>query len=207
MTDKQEKKLQPVDFVGIGNLLNHLVAENEISCDERDRIIQRIAKDNDLPEHSLSILTDYERSRDEVPKHIIRKNSAIVYPRSPDESYISMTEIARAHSTDSPGYVIQSWLRSGSTLAFLNLWERENNPHYCESGYEELLEKKKAASFTLTPKLWISQTRAIGIVSKQGKSGGTLAHPTIACEFASWLTPKFKMLLLKLSLGREQINY
>lgn len=76
-----------------------------------------------------------------------------------------MTEIARAHSEDPPGYVIQSWLRSGSTLAFLNLWEKENNPDYCESGYKELLEKKKAASFTLIPKMWISQTKAIGIVS------------------------------------------
>ena len=102
--------------------------------------------------------------------------------------------------------MIQSWLRSGNTLAFLNLWEKENNPDYCEGGYKELLEKKKAASFTLTPKLWISQTNAIGIVSKQGKTGGTLAHPIIACEFASWLVPEFKMKLLKLSLTRGQLK-
>ena len=195
-----------VDFVGIGNLLNHLVAEDPISCDERDRIIQRIAKGSDLPEHSLSVLTGYKRSKDEVLERVICKDPAMVYPHRLDESYISMTEIARAHSENPLGYVIQSWLRSGSTLAFLNLWEKENNPDYCESGYEELLEKKKAASFTLTPKLWISQTKAIGIISKQGKSGGTFAHPMIACEFISWLVPEFKMLLLKLSLGREQIT-
>ena len=73
-------------------------------------------------------------------------------------------------------------------------------------GYIELLEKKKAASFTLTPKLWIEQTKAIGIVSRQGKSGGTFAHPMIACEFASWIAPEFKMLLLKLSLNRTKLS-
>lgn len=112
--------------------------------------------------------------------------------------------MAQAHSVGSPGYVIQRWLRSENTLAFLNLWEKENNPDYSEGDYTELLEKKKTASFTLTPKLWIERTKAIGIVSKQGKSGGTFAHPMIACEFASWLTPEFKMMLLKLSLEREK---
>ena len=77
---------------------------------------------------------------------------------------------------------------------------------YREAGYIELLEKKKTASFTLTPKLWIEKTKAIGIASKQGKGGGTFAHPMIGCEFASWISPEFKMLLLKLSLGREQVR-
>ena len=117
-----------------------------------------------------------------------------------------LPRIARAHSEDAPGYVIQSWLRSGNTLAFLNLWERENNPDYSEAGYAELLEKKKTASFTLTPKLWIDRTKAIDLVSKQGKSGGTFAHPMIACEFASWIAPEFKMLLLKLSLDRKKLK-
>ena len=108
MADERKKKLQPVDFAGIGNLLNHLVAEDAISCDERDRIIQRIAKDNDLPEHSLSVLTGYEHSKNEVLEWVSRKDPAMVYPHRPNESYISMTEIARAHSRDPPEYVIQS---------------------------------------------------------------------------------------------------
>ena len=102
--------------------------------------------------------------------------------------------------------MIQRWLRSENTLAFLNLWEKENNPDYRDDGYIELLEKKKTASFTLTPKLWIEQTKAIGIVPRQGKSGGTFAHPMIACEFASWIAPEFKMLLLKLSLDRTKLS-
>lgn len=186
--------------------MEYLVAEGVISCEERDRIIQRIAKDNDLAEHTLPVLAGYGCSKSEMLERTAHKESTTLQYHRPDESYISLTEIARAHSDDAPGYVIQSWLRSGSTLAFLNLWEKENNPNYFENEYVELLEKKKAASFTLTPKLWISQTNAIGIVSKQGKAGGTFAHPMIACEFASWLTPEFKMLLLNLSLsGRDLI--
>ena len=201
-----DKKLQPIDLVGIGKLLEQLVIENSISCDERDRIIQRIAKENALENVNLVTLVGYGQSREDVLRKSAHRTSLEILPPKHDDEYLSLTEIARAHSGDAPGYVIQSWLRSGNTLAFLNLWEQENNPDYLEGAYMELMDKKKAASFTLTPKLWISQTKAIGIVSKQGKSGGTLAHPVIACEFASWLTPEFKMLLLKLSLRRNSLT-
>lgn len=203
MAENKGKKLQPVDLIGIANLLKHLVSKNAITCEERDRIIRRIIKNNNLTEHMLPALVDHRLSKKEALERGTHKESTESQYQKPDESYVSLTEIVRAHSEESPGYVIQSWLRSGNTLAFLNLWEKENNPTFCESGYEKLLEKKKAASFTLTPKMWISQTKAIGITSKQGKSGGTFAHPIIACEFAAWLTPEFKMLLLNLSLNRK----
>ena len=209
MSDVAEDKktqLHPVDLVGIGNLLEDLIVKVIITCEERDRIIQRIVADNDFPDYKLSILTGYQHSKEQVLERVARKNSTVAQYRKPDESYVSLTELVRAHSDNAPGYVIQSWMRSGNTLAFLNLWEKENNPDYCEEGYKELLDKKRAASFTLTPKLWIDQTKATGIISKQGKFGGTFAHPIIACEFASWLTPEFKMLLLKLSLTKGKLS-
>ncbi len=201
-----DKKLQPIDLIGIGKLLEQLVREDSISCDERDKIIQRIARDNDLESVNLVTLAGYGQSRKDVPQKSAHRTSHETLSPEHDNEYLSLTEIARVHSTDAPGYIIQRWLRSGNTLAFLNLWEKENNPYYLEEAYMELMDKKKAASFTLTPKLWISQTKAIGIVSKQGKSGGTFAHPIIACEFAAWLTPEFKMLLLKLSLSKERLR-
>lgn len=200
VADGKKEKLQLVDLAGIGNLLEHFVAEDAISCDERDRIIQKIARDHGLAEHTFPILAGYGRSKSEV-----LESTTLQCHRS-DESYIFLPDIAREHSDDAPGYVIQSWLRSGNTLAFLNLWEKRTIPITVRALTENSLEKKQAASFTLTPKLWVSQTNAIGIVSKQGKSGGTLAHPLIACEFASWLTPEFKMLLLRLSLGRVSLS-
>ena len=199
------KKISMIDLAGIGNLLEYLVAVDNITCEERDRIILRIAKENNIAKYTLSALAGYGKSKSEVLESVARRKNLVSQDKQ-DESYISLTEIARAHSEDAPGYVIQSWLRSGNTLAFLNLWEQENNPDYSEDGYTELLEKKKAASFTLTPKLWIDRTKAIGIVSKQGKAGGTFAHPMIACDFASWIAPEFKMLLIKLSLERTRLK-
>lgn len=206
MAEDKKTQLHPVDMVGIGNLLEYLIVKDIITCEERDRIIQRIVADNDFPDYKLSILAGYQHSKEQVLERVARKNSTVAQYRKPDESYVSLTELVRAHSDDAPGYVIQSWMRSGNTLAFLNLWEKENNPDYYEDGYMELFDKKKAASFTLTPKLWIEQTKATGIISKQGKSGGTFAHPMIACEFASRLVPEFKMQLLKLSLDRERLR-
>ena len=200
------KKLNLVDMYGIGLMLEHLVAEGNITCEERDRVILRIARENDIAEYMLSNLAGYGRSKQEVLERAKRRKGLESQGKKQEEGYISLTEVARAHSEDAPGYVIHSWLRSGNTLAFLNLWEQENNPNYSETGYAELLKRKKTASFTLTPKLWIDQTKAIGIVSKQGKNGGTFAHPMIACEFASWIAPEFKMQLLKLSLDRTKLR-
>ena len=200
------KKLNLVDMYGIGLMLEHLVAEGNITCEERDRVILRIARENDIAEYMLSNLAGYGRSKQEVVERAKRRKGLESQGKKQEEGYISLTEVARAHSEDAPGYVIQSWLRSGNTLAFLNLWEQENNPNYSETGYAELLKRKKTASFTLTPKLWIDQTKAIGIVSKQGKNGVTFAHPMIACEFASWIAPEFKMQLLKLSLDRTKLR-
>ena len=200
------KKLNLVDMYGIGLMLEHLVAEGNITCEERDRVILRIARENDIAEYMLSNLAGYGRSKQEVLERAKRRKGLESQGKKQEEGYISLTEVARAHSEDAPGYVIQSWLRSGNTLAFLNLWEQENNPNYSETGYAELLKRKKTASFTLPPKLWIDQTKAIGIVSKQGKNGGAFAHPMIACEFASWIAPEFKMQLLKLSLDRTKLR-
>lgn len=158
----------------MGNLLEALVAEDVISCEERDRIILRIAEKHGFTGYSLSTLAGYGRSKREVMELATHRKTSAPWSIEQDESYVSLTKIAQTHSEDSPGYAIQSWLRSGNTLAFLNLWEKENNPDYSKAGYMELLEKKKTASFTLTPKLRINRTKAIGMFSKQAKSGGTL---------------------------------
>lgn len=201
-------KLGKVGLVGIGNLLEQLVAENALSYNERDAILRRIARDEGFSEIDLLMLTGYGKSKVNSVAQGMQKNPKDLSAanRTVDDSYVSLTDLVREHCESAPGYVIQSWLRSDNTLAFLSLWEKENNLGYREEAYIALLEKKKTASVTLTPKQWIEQTKAIGIVSKQGKSGGTLAHPMIACEFASWLSPEFKMMLLKLSLSRDKLK-
>ena len=107
----------------------------------------------------------------------------------PQEEYLSLTDIARKINEKSPSYVIQSWLRSRNTLEFLRIWESKNNPNFDEA--------MKAPSFTVTPKQWITKTKAIGLLSKQGKNGGTLAHPDIAGDFHMWLYPEFRLTLIQ----------
>ena len=108
MADDKEVKLQLVDLVGIGNLLEHLVMEGAISCGERDNIIKKIAKGNGFAEHTLPVLTGYQRNKKEVLERATRKNTDMPQYHKPDESYVSLTDIVRAHSDDAPGYVIQS---------------------------------------------------------------------------------------------------
>ena len=98
-----------------------------------------------------------------------------------------------------PGYVIQSLLRDRNTLEFLRLWEMEHNLHYFnDEAAKNLIEKTHEPSFTLTAKVWITETNARGIESKQGSGGGTLAVEPIAVDFITWLFPERRYKLIKL---------
>lgn len=116
----------------------------------------------------------------------------------PKSKMISLTDIARDFNKKSPSYVIQGWLRSRNTIEFLRIWESKNNPNFNEKECDALLEEMKSPSFTITPKQWIRRTKSIGLFSKQGKNGGTFAHPDISIDFHMWLYPEFRMALIKL---------
>lgn len=110
----------------------------------------------------------------------------------PEADYISLTDIARRFDSESPSYVIQSWLRSRNTIAFLGQWERENNPNFNEQAFQQLLVDVRSPSYTLTPARWIKRVNAAGIISKRGKKWGTTAHPFIACDFEMWNDVAFR---------------
>ena len=119
-------------------------------------------------------------------------------PADTTPDFVSLTEAVRTMTDDAPGHVIQSWMRNRNTIEFLGLWETAHNSNFNTSGYAALLERLNAGSFTMTPKQWIDQTNAIGLVSTQGRSGGTTAHPLIACEFMTWFSPAYKLALLEM---------
>lgn len=102
---------------------------------------------------------------------------------------ISLTEIAKQYSADTPGYVIQSWMRSRNTMEFLRQWELAENPNFDQQVCDELMEKVKTSSFTLTPTQWVKRTGAVGLRVRQGKGGGVMAHPDITSDFRMWLGP------------------
>jgi len=118
-------------------------------------------------------------------------------PNASKDEYISLTEIARDQSAEAPGYLIQSWMRSRNTVEFLKIWEIEHNLMLDAISCDELIGATKTPSFTLTPKQWISKTNAVGLISRQGKNGGTLAHPDIAVDFHMWMEPELRMNLVK----------
>jgi len=127
-----------------------------------------------------------------------KQQTTQVLPK-PDSGYVSLTDMARQYNNENPGYVIQSWIRNPNTFELLHLWESANNTEYKEQGYEEIKEGTPTSS--LTPKRWIENTGAIGIISRQGQNGGTYAHPVIAGDFLTWLSPKFKLLMLEFQKG------
>ncbi len=104
----------------------------------------------------------------------------------PSDDFISLTDIAKQYDTENPNYLIQSWLRSRNTVEFLAEWERQNNSKFDEEAFAKLLIDVKSPAYTLTPTKWIEAVGAIGLSSKRGKGGGTMAHPFIACDFEMW---------------------
>ena len=111
---------------------------------------------------------------------------------------VSLTEIARQYTEDSPGYVIQSWMRSRNTLEFLRQWENDMNGEFDDRACEKLLHQAHTSSLTVTPSLWIRRTHAAGIYVKQGKGGGVRAYPEIAADFRLWLNPAERLALVKI---------
>lgn len=111
------------------------------------------------------------------------------------DDFISLTDMAKSFGDD---VMIYSWMRNRNTLEFIGIWEELYNPVF--KGHEFVTFKSKAGlnSFNLTPRKWVEGTNAIGIVSKAGRyGGGTFAHKDIAFEFGSWLSPEFKLYLIK----------
>ena len=116
--------------------------------------------------------------------------------REKGDEYISLTDIARKKNPLEPKDVVKNWLRSKSTIEFLALWEKINNPDFKGVEIDSLLIEAGSNSFTLSPSKWVESTKAIGIITSAGKYGGTFAHSEIALEFASWVSPEFKLYLI-----------
>jgi len=120
-----------------------------------------------------------------------------VWSSTNEDDYISLTDIASFKNHNEPKDVVKNWLRNRGTIEFLGLWEHINNPEFKGVEFDAFLFEAGSNSFTLSPTRWIEQTNAIGIISKQGRGGGTFAHKDIAFEFASWVSAEFKLYLLK----------
>lgn len=111
--------------------------------------------------------------------------------------YVSLTDIAKYLDTENPRFIIQNWMRNRNTIEFLGAWESINNPNFNRLEFDTVRNASGTNAFVLTPQRWIAETNAIGITSKAGRYGGTYAHSDIAFEFASWISPEFKLYIIQ----------
>ncbi len=127
---------------------------------------------------------------------VIVKGKEVSFFKKEKLTYISLTDMARSKDPQRTNYIIQNWMRNRNTIEFIGLWEIIHNPVFKRIEFDAFKNESGLNSFSLTPQRWIEATNAIGIISKSGRYGGTFAHQDIAFEFASWISPEFKLYLL-----------
>jgi KilA-N domain len=113
------------------------------------------------------------------------------------QDYLSLTDMVK--NFDGGSALIEQWLKNKDTVLFLGVWEQLNNPNFNSNSpeFEGIRIEAGRNSFFLSAKKWIEATGAIGLYAKAGRYGGTYAHRDIAFEFGSWLSPEFKLYLIK----------
>ena len=136
-------------------------------------------------------------NKDNIKTEIIVKEQKISVLRIDNKEFISLTDLARHTSPEEPKIPIYAWMRNKDVLAYLGLWEQLNNEDFKGHEFETFENEAGKNSFYMSPQKWIKETNAIGIISKSGNNGGTYARSDIALEFASWLSPEFKLYVIQ----------
>ena len=127
-------------------------------------------------------------------KKIEVKDTEITVITVRDEDYISLTDMLKAKDGD---FFISDWLRNRNTVEFLGIWERVYNPNFNYGEYAIIKSQAGLNSYKISVKEWAAKTKAIGLIAKAGRYGGTCAHKDIAFEFGMWISPEFKIYLIK----------
>ena len=111
-----------------------------------------------------------------------------------DQEYISLTDMLKAKDGD---FFIADWLRNRNTVEYLGIWESIYNPNFNYGEFAIIKSKVGLNSYKLSVKDWVEKTNAIGLKATIGRYGGTYGHPDIAFEFGMWISPQFKIYLVK----------
>lgn len=120
-----------------------------------------------------------------------------IYTKDFENEYISLTDIAKYRSTE-PRITIHNWLRGRDIVEFLGLWEILHNPDFKRIDFDTFKKDAGSNAFVFSIKKWNEELGAIGLLTKSGRYGGGIyAHVDIALEFASWISPEFKLYIIK----------
>ena len=136
-------------------------------------------------------------NKDMIKSEIKVNDRKINVLRIDNKDYISLTDLARYANPEEPKIPIYAWMRNTDVISYLGLWEQLNNENFKGHEFETFENEAGKNSFYMSPQKWIKETNAVGIISKSGNNGGTYARSDIALEFASWLSPKFKLYVIQ----------
>ena len=120
-----------------------------------------------------------------------------IYTEDFKNDYISLTDIAKYKNSEEPNVVVANWMRNYNTIEYLGIWELLNNLEFNPLEFEWFLKEEGSNAFTLSSQRWVNATDAKGIYVKLGRGGGTFAHKDIAFKFASWISEKFELYIIK----------
>ena len=136
-------------------------------------------------------------NKDMIKSEMMVNDRKINVLRIDNKDYISLTDLARYANPEEPKIPIYAWMRNTDVISYLGLWEQLNNENFKGHEFETFENEAGKNSFYMSPQKWIKETNAVGIISKSGNNGGTYARSDIALEFASWLSPKFKLYVIQ----------
>ena len=125
---------------------------------------------------------------------LIVKDTAVNILKVNGEDYICLTDMLRAKDGD---FFITDWLRNRNTLEFIGIWEKVYNPNFNYGEFAIIKNQSGLNSFKISVKEFVARTNAISVQAKAGRYGGTYAHKDIAFEFAMWISPEFKVYIVK----------
>ncbi len=127
-------------------------------------------------------------------RRLVVESNEISIKQFDGEDYLSLTDILRSKEG---AFFIDSWLRNRNTLEFLAAWELMYNPTFNSVEFDVIKSQAGLNNFKISVKEWVERTKAIGLRAAAGRYGGTYAHKDIAFEFGTWISPAFKLYLIK----------
>ena len=129
-----------------------------------------------------------------IKKITVQGSQVSIIPHAGNEDFISLTDMLKAKDGD---FFISDWLRNRNTVEFLGIWEKLHNPNFNYGEFATIKSQAGLNNYKISVKEWVKKTNAIGVKATTGRYGGTYAHKDIAFEFGMWISPEFKIYLIK----------
>lgn len=122
------------------------------------------------------------------------QNTQITVVTINERDYISLTDMVR--NIENGLALIEKWLRNKNTIEFLGIWEEMYNPNFNSPEFKGIKNAAGLNRFILSVKQWVEKTNSRGIIAKAGRYGAPTLKD-IAFEFATWVSPQFKLYLIQ----------